>query len=192
MGKISNYRNSVRWVVKNQDELKVIIDIFSKFSLNTIKHLNFLDFKQAFELYTNRDSWTVSSQLAEKITALKNNMNSQRTLFKKDLSHRIIVSPYWLLGFIEGEGSFNVTRSDFGLRFSVTQSDVDLVVLEAIREFLLKLTGIQNLKPEDCKFIGIDLAKSQKPDVQHNWYTLRTGSSWFIGSALIPFFDSLV
>lgn len=191
-GKISYYRDSVRWVVKDKDELKVIIDIFSKFSLNTVKHLNFLDFKQAFELYTNRDSWTVSSQLAEKITVLKNNMNSQRTLFKKDLSHKIIVSPYWLLGFVEGEGSFNVTGSDFDLRFSVTQSEVDLAVLEAIREFLLNLTDVKNFKPEDCKFIGIDLARAQKPDVQRNWYTLRTGSSWFIGSVLIPFFDSLV
>jgi len=54
------------------------------------------------------------------------------------------------------------------LRFSVTQSEVDLAVLEAIREFLLNLTDVKNFKPEDCKFIGIDLARAQKPDVQRN------------------------
>lgn len=54
VGKISYYRDSVRWVVKNLDEVRVILDLFSKYPLNTSKHLNFLAFKEAFEIYTNR------------------------------------------------------------------------------------------------------------------------------------------
>ena len=40
-------------MVSNQIELKLLIDIFSKYDLNTTKYLNFLSFRKAFELYTN-------------------------------------------------------------------------------------------------------------------------------------------
>ena len=89
------------------------------------------------------------------------------------------------------KGSFNVVREDLGLIFSITQSIVDLPVLEAIREYLIKLTGMQDLNSKDCKFIGIDLAKAHKSH-QRDWCILRTSSNWFIGSTLIPFFDSLI
>lgn len=193
IGKINYYRNSVRWVVKNQDEILVILDIFSKYPLNTSKHLNFLAFKEAFEMYISRGTWIVPSNLVERIVELKNSMNTLRTIFEKDSSHQIRVTPNWFLGFIEGEGSFNVVRDGLGLRFSITQSSIDLEVLEAIKEFLIKLSGRDNhsFSPQDCTFVGIDLAKTNKSQ-QRDWCILRTSSNWFIGSALIPFFDSLV
>lgn len=121
---------------------------------------------------------------------LKNSMNTQRTFSEMSLSPQINITSYWLLGFVEGEGYFNVVREDLGLRFSITQSSINLPILEAIREYLLKLTGIQDFNTKDCKFIGIDLAKAYKS--QHrDWYILRTSSNWFIGNTLIPFFDSL-
>lgn len=39
--------------VNKQEDIKLIIEIFNEFPLNTTKHLNFLCFKKAWELYTN-------------------------------------------------------------------------------------------------------------------------------------------
>ena len=36
-------------------------------------------------------------------------MNTKRTNYKMAEEHSIKITPYWLLGFAEGEGSFNVT-----------------------------------------------------------------------------------
>lgn len=191
IGKISYYSNSVRWVVKNQYEILVILDIFTQHPLNTSKYLNYLAFKEAFEIYTSRGSWAVPSDLVEKVLVLKNSMNTYRTNFEMG-SHNIRVTPNWFLGFVEGEGSFNVVQDDLGLRFSITQSSIDLAVLEAIKEFLIKLCARLDcsFNSNDCTFVGIDFAKSYKIK-QRDWCILRTSSNWFIGSILIPFFDSL-
>lgn len=95
------------------------------------------------------------------------------------------------MGFVESEGSFNVVQDDLGLRFSITQSIIDLEVQEVIKEYLIKLTEITYFNSLDCTFVGIDIAKT-KNSQQRDWCILRTSSNWFIGRALIPFFDSLV
>ena len=73
-------------------------------------------------------------------------MNSLRTNFIFPLTHKILITPYWFLGFIEGEGSFSVsTLKSFPLRFNIVQSIIiqmticEKNVLEAIKLFLLEL-----------------------------------------------------
>ena len=70
-------------MVSNQIELKLLIDIFSKYDLNTTKYLNFLSFRKAFELYTS--SKTKSPQLMEEIKHIKNDMNKLRVEFLKTI-----------------------------------------------------------------------------------------------------------
>lgn len=41
------------YMVNKQEEIKVLIEIFNKTPLNSTKYLNFICFKQAFELYIN-------------------------------------------------------------------------------------------------------------------------------------------
>lgn len=65
--------------------------------------------KKGYELYYNRQSYRqVNSEVAEEIIALKDQMNKKRTEFKhpSEAGHRIIITPYWLLGFVEAEGYF--------------------------------------------------------------------------------------
>ena len=50
VGQVRTYGNSTIFVISNLKDLQIIIDIFSQTSLNTTKHLNFLDFKKAYEL----------------------------------------------------------------------------------------------------------------------------------------------
>jgi len=69
-------------------------------------------------------------------------MNTLRTNFILTNSHKILITPYWLLGFIEGDGSFSVsTYKSFPLRFNIVQSIIEKKVLEAIKLFLLELSG---------------------------------------------------
>jgi hypothetical protein len=71
-------------VVRRLDELKVIIEIFDKTPLNSSKHLNFLSFKQAFEIYTlNAVSLKDKSQSRLQIEEIKNTMNTSRTDFSQ-------------------------------------------------------------------------------------------------------------
>jgi hypothetical protein len=50
-------------------------------------------------------------------------MNTLRTKFILPNSHKILITPYWFLGFIEGDGSFSVSTSkSFPLRFKKVQS----------------------------------------------------------------------
>ncbi len=47
---------------------------------------------------------------------------------------------YWLLGFVEGKGSFNVNKGYY-LTFIFTESSIDF--MEAIKYFLNNLPGVK-------------------------------------------------
>jgi hypothetical protein len=74
------------FVVKNFEDIKFIIEIFSKNPLNTIKHLNFLDFKKAFELYINSKRKITAFN---EIEAIIGGINSKRTNFENDNKFKI-------------------------------------------------------------------------------------------------------
>ena len=51
----------------------------------------------------------LSSADLEKITYLKNNMNSKRGIFTYNIIEpQTIINPNWFIGFIEGEGTFGI------------------------------------------------------------------------------------
>ena len=61
-------------------------------------------------------------------------MNSGRTEYNYSLIPKIVVNPFWLLGFIEGEGTFGFKNlSPF---FQLGQHIRSLYVLEAIANYL--------------------------------------------------------
>ena len=67
-------------------------------------------------------------------------MNKNRTIFKLPFNHIIKITPYWLLGFVEAEGYFSVATTGYHrLEFGIGQTFSELPVLEAIKQFLLKL-----------------------------------------------------
>lgn len=63
-------------------------------------------------------------------------MNSLRTIYEGYTLSNDMVNKYWLLGFVEGDGSFYFTNSK--AIFSITLKDKQ--VLEAIARFLQKYT----------------------------------------------------
>jgi len=125
-----------------------IIDIFTEYPLKTTKLLNFLAFKKAYELYTSSKS---KEDVAQFINELKNSMNNKRTDFNMPTDYKPRLTSYWLLGFVEGEGSFFVKKSDYKLNFTLSQSIKDLALMESIKDFLCNLPGIANSLRKDFK-----------------------------------------
>ena len=67
--------------------------------------MDFLDFKEAFLLYFNRNK-VISEDLQKKLLKLKEGINKGRVDFILPPNHQINITGYWLAGLIDGEGSF--------------------------------------------------------------------------------------
>jgi len=78
--------------VNKREEIKAIIEVFNKYPLNSTKFLNFLGFKEAFELYTN--SIEKTEELSLNLEEIKNKMNSKRSEFNLPEGHTYRISPY--------------------------------------------------------------------------------------------------
>jgi hypothetical protein len=91
------------------------LNFFTDTPLNGVKYLDFVYFVKAYDLYYNRSSSTITPDLVEEILRLKNGMNKQRTNFNR--STKIKITDYWLLGLIEGEGSFPLNKIEISTKF---------------------------------------------------------------------------
>jgi hypothetical protein len=60
-------------------------------------------------------------------------MNRGRTNLNYLISRPI--HPVWLLGFIEGEGSFHITQGDLGCVFSLSQDKISMSLMQLIVEY---------------------------------------------------------
>lgn len=129
--------------VTNKEGLDKLISIFDKYNLNTTKYLDYLDFKKAYYLYKDQNLNTQdnlnNNKWMEDIVYLKSRMNSKRTNLDVPASiDKTSINKNWLLGFIEAEGSFFLSRSNMEAGFSIELSKVQLFLLEKIKEFLIK------------------------------------------------------
>lgn len=159
MGKIYSYKDKQIFVVTKIDEINKLISIFNKFTLNSSKYLDFLDFKLAFTLYQNREKLT--DALISKILELKNNMNTKRINFNMSENH-VVITKSWLLGFIEGDGSFSLERATFEPVFSIKLSEIQLPLLLKIKEYLENNLGLDSYSMHKLKSTSIISIRSEK------------------------------
>ena len=110
VGKIYTHKNTATFSISKYEELQKLFNIveIKPLNLNTTKYLNYFAFKEGLLLYQNKTrstnlSLTENSTLFDKIRALKNSMNTLRTNVIFPNSHKILITPYWFLGFIEGD-----------------------------------------------------------------------------------------
>lgn len=136
--RVGSRDDSVTYKVTNQKQLAVIVDLFSKYNLNTTKHLNFLAFAKAYNLYMTKKSPIERGTIKPVLLDLKNSMNNKRTNFDMPKDHIVINGP-WLLGFFEGDGSFFFSNNRNTIGFALTQKG-NLDLMNAIKEFLTKLS----------------------------------------------------
>lgn len=202
IGRVTTYKSFAIYAITSQKEIKYILDFFTKYPLNTTKHLNFLSFKKAFELY--KGSKVKTSELIMEIECIKNSMNSKRTILDMS-SHKINITPEWLLGFVEGDGSFSVIKAGLILTFSITQKG-NLVLMEAIKSFFIDLAKAKGLKDEaDFVYItgpalyvqqaasqgSLQMGNNLNNAVSEANYVLSIKNNKFLNKVLIPFFDSM-
>jgi hypothetical protein len=84
---VNQVSKEARFIVTTQHGVAVIIAIFSKYNLNSTKHLNFLAFERAFLLYMKNNSLEARKEVKPILEGIKSEMNSQRTDFNLPLNH---------------------------------------------------------------------------------------------------------
>lgn len=90
MGSIYAYNDSQIFTISKKDDISKLISIFDCYTLNTSKYLDFLAFKRALILYTNRKNLT--DKLIAQIIELKNDMNYNREDYNMVKDHEIIIT----------------------------------------------------------------------------------------------------
>lgn len=141
IGEIRDRGSKAVFTIRAQKDIVKIIDILSQNSLNTKKYLDFSDFKRAFEFYTNY-SKEKTPELIEKISYIKKGMNKNRTWFNMPVEHKYRKTPGWLLGFVEGDGSFFIIIKNNQLNFAIVQHSRDLELMYKICDFLYELPRV--------------------------------------------------
>lgn len=97
------------YITSTKDISNVIIPLFEKFPLNGTKYLDYLAFKQSVSL--NLDTSLSKETKVELISELRSSMNTPRNDFSMPSHHTIRITPYGLLGLIEGESTFCLNDS---------------------------------------------------------------------------------
>nr|YP_009445507.1 LAGLIDADG endonuclease [Bipolaris cookei]ATV95677.1 LAGLIDADG endonuclease [Bipolaris cookei] len=187
MGKIYSYTDKYIFVVTKMEDIKNLISIFSKYKLNTSKYLDFSDFNLAFTLYQKREKLT--DELISKLLELKNNMNTKRINFNMPENH-VLITKSWLLGFIEGDGSFSIERATFKPLLSIRLSKTQLPLLVKIKEFLENNLGFDSYsmyKIKNTSILSIISEKARDKGKSIPLAALMIKNTHVLNNYLIPF-----
>ena len=131
-------------------------------------------------MYIDREGY-LTEKLKTSIEELKNGMNKKRIDFNMPADHKIIVTKSWLLGFIEGEGSFHLWRNDLVAVFGLVLTERQLPVLEKIKEFLANNLGFDSYSMFKLNFssvISITHQKARKNSKASPLRGLAPGAGW--------------
>jgi hypothetical protein len=184
-GEVRFYNNYGSFTVTRLKDIAQLINILEKYPLQGSKWLNYKDFVLAFELYTNSNP---STDVLNEIAKLKNNMNRLRLDYTIPKDKVINITPYWFLGFIEGEGCFSINKhNNYRLDFSLTQSSTNSELMKSIKVYL---ENLPNTEGDYTNAIGISEVRSNNPN--HESVTrIETTRMLFISDVFIPFLESL-
>jgi len=120
-----------------QHIVDVLVPIFDKYPLITHKQLDYRDWRIAVLLKknsatSNKSYFSIAPETFNKIVKIKENMNRNRTNFDGYKISYLMISNYWFLGFVEGDGSFFLCNNR--AIFSITQKDRQ--ILDAISLYI--------------------------------------------------------
>lgn len=184
-GEVRYYKNYASFTVTRLKDIAQLLNIFGEYPLQGSKWLNYKDFVNAFEIYTNPDR---STDVLKEITQIKNNMNRLRLDYSLPKDKVVNITPYWLLGFIEGEGCFSINKhNNYRLDFSLSQSSTNLELITSIKVYL---ENLPNTEGNYTNAIGISEVRSNNPN-QKSATRIETTRIPFITNVLIPFLESL-
>lgn len=177
--------NNCSYIVEDSLGLELLCEIFKKFPLHTSKRLDFEDFNEVFNL---RKKVKLSDTDWNRILFLKNNMNSKREIFvyNNTSKSQIIINPNWLIGFIEGEGTFGI-KTGSSLYLQVAQKNTSLECLNKIINFLHNLSNERKL-PENSKILPLHVTNTI--NVKTNVVSLAISNIDSLYYYILPWLDS--
>ena len=191
IGIVRTYKDECKFVVTKSEDICKLISIFDLYNLNTSKYLDYLDFKKAFNIYNDREGF-LTEELKNKVLELKDGMNTKRKNFYMPNDHKIVITKSWLLGLIEGEGSFHLWRKDFVSVFSLVLTEKQLPVLEKIKEFLVNNLGFDKYskaKLDSSSAISINHQKARKNS--KGSVLLNIKNIHILNNYLVPYLDDM-
>jgi hypothetical protein len=200
IGKVYTYtytgvknRNLAMFMVWNIKEIvEVLLPIFQEFPLQTSKYFDFIAFSEAVLIKLECSQQDKSKKLSEtgfnKIKTLKAMMNSKRLFLEKNqedyLRNKVNITKWWLLGFVEGEGTFGYKH--LVPYFQIAQHKKNLMVLNAIELYLANILK-EYTKNIGIQELGVHCALNKRTDV----YSVTIGKIDILSYFLIPFFESM-
>lgn len=128
-GNTCSYRISAFQVI-----VENLLPIFDSYSLLTHKQLDYRDWKKAIMLKKlgQEKGRSLNNDTYLKILDIKNNINRSRNNFDDYVLCDNMINKNWLIGFIEGDGTFYFSNSS--VVFGITQKDKE--ILEKIAYFI--------------------------------------------------------
>jgi hypothetical protein len=132
------------------DILIVLVPIFTNFPLLSTKLLDFNDFLKAINIKSKYVGKNLPISKLNKITKLKINMNRGRKKISvkeiNQLSNQVNITSFWLLWFIEAEGTFGI--KNLTPYFQIAQLKKSYYLINSISTFLnnLPLLNKETLK----------------------------------------------
>lgn len=193
VGSVRLYKDECIFNVTDQKGIALLISVFDKYNLNTTKYLDYLDFKEAFIFYLNRNKDLKSSVVNDKILYLKNKMNTNRVNFDRPEDSQIVITKSWLVGFIEGDGSFFLRRDTLTPVFSLENAGVQLPLFVKIKDFLENSLGFDKYslyKLKNTSTITIARVKAKSINSKST-VTLTVKNINFLNNCLLPFFSDI-
>nr|YP_010727788.1 homing endonuclease [Leptographium wingfieldii]WDZ67425.1 homing endonuclease [Leptographium wingfieldii]WDZ67472.1 homing endonuclease [Leptographium wingfieldii]WDZ67519.1 homing endonuclease [Leptographium wingfieldii]WDZ67565.1 homing endonuclease [Leptographium wingfieldii]WDZ67611.1 homing endonuclease [Leptographium wingfieldii] len=117
-------------------------------------------------------------------------MNSKRVVFDLPKDHIINITGNYLVGFLEGDGTFYLSKHDMSVHFSLVTTTINKNFLLKIREFILNLLDEHSyLLGSTTKLINIIDKKSNNG---HRAVSLLDITQIdFVYNILIPYLESL-
>jgi len=114
-------------------------------------------------------------------------MNRNKIQWTQSSEHNLNITPYWLLGFVEGEGYFSVNRKTYCLTLGIGQTGNEIDVLIGIKDYLLNLPGNYKLIRNNLKIVSLNIEKKgRKTSRPMCIISISMGS--YLTNILVPFF----
>jgi hypothetical protein len=153
IGKVYVSGDKVYYRVESFKDLDIIINHFDNYPLVTAKVIDYQLFKNCLDIIKKNEHLTEKGIL--KILEYKsilnkglssrliNNFSNINVLNRPDFIFKGIPDPYWIAGFVSGDGSFNIktTKTQVGkvqLRFAVTLHIRETDVVKGLADYFNK------------------------------------------------------
>ena len=182
---VEKNRNRCSFVVQDFAAIRdVICPIFTQFPLLTTKRFDFQDFKKAVQI---KNKNYLSDADKKRIISLKNGMNYKREVFTSySVDSQINVNPEWLIGFIEGEGTFGI-KTGSSMYLQVAQKNISIESLNAITTFL---TSLNSTLPQDSKILRFIRSEVSTTNTKTNVVSLVVSSVDALYYYILPLLDA--